>query len=91
MDDESHAVGSGGSMDPGTREHLRQTIEKIERLETEKKEVSEQIKDVFAEAKAHGFDTKALREVIKLRKQDRDKREEHELILGTYLAALGEI
>ena len=91
MDDESYAVGSGGSMDPNTREHLRQTIEKIERLEVERKEVSDQIKDVYAEAKAHGFDTKALKEVIKLRKQDREKREEHEMILGVYLTALGEI
>ena len=91
MDDESFAAGSSGSLDPSTREHLRQTIEKIERLENEKKEVAEQIKDVFAEAKAHGFDTKALRAVIKHRKEDSDKREEHELILGTYLAALGEI
>lgn len=91
MDDESHAVGASGAIDATTREHLRQTIEKIERLEIEKKEVADQIKDVFAEAKAHGFDVKALRAVVKLRKEDRDKREEHELILGTYLAALGEI
>ena len=80
-----------GSIDEATRQQLRQTIEKIERLEEEKKEVAEQIKEVYAEAKAHGFDTKALRAVIKHRKEDSDKREEHELILGTYLVALGEI
>ncbi|MBB34425.1 MAG: hypothetical protein CME88_12400 [Hirschia sp.] len=91
MDDESHSVGSSGAIDNATRERLRQTIEKIERLEIEKKEIAEQIKDVYAEAKAHGFDTKAIRAVVKLRKEDREKREEHELILGTYLAALGEI
>ena len=91
MDDESHSVGSSGAIDNATRERLRQTIEKIERLEIEKKEIAEEIKDVYAEAKAHGFDTKAIREVVKLRKEDREKREEHELILGTYLAALGEI
>ena len=88
---ESQAAGSSGSIDEATRQQLRQTIEKIERLEEEKKEVAEQIKEVYAEAKAHGFDTKALRAVIKHRKEDSDKREEHELILGTYLVALGEI
>lgn len=73
-----------------TREKLRQTVSKIERLEEEKKEVAEQIKEVYAEAKAFGFDTKALRQVIKLRKQDRAEREEAEMVLETYLIALGE-
>ncbi len=73
-----------------TREKLRQTVAKIERLEEEKKEVSEQIKDVYAVAKAIGFDTKALRQTIKLRKVDRAKREEAEMILETYLIAIGE-
>lgn len=91
MEDETHAIGSAGSMDPTTREKLRQTIERIERLELEKQDVAGQIKEVFGEAKSFGFDVKALREVLKLRKQDPDKREEHELVLGTYLSALGEI
>lgn len=73
-----------------TREKLRQTVAKIERLEEEKKEVAEQIKEVYAEAKAVGFDTKVLRQVIRLRKVDRAEREEQELVLGTYLIALGE-
>ncbi len=73
-----------------TREKLRQTVAKIERLEEEKKEVGEQIKDVYAEAKALGFDTKALRQVISLRKIDRAKREEQEMVLETYLIAVGE-
>ncbi|KCZ51500.1 DUF2312 domain-containing protein [Hyphomonas pacifica] len=73
-----------------TREKLRQTVSKIERLEEEKKEVAEQIKEIYAEAKAFGFDTKALRQVIKLRKQDRAEREEAEMVLETYLIALGE-
>lgn len=77
-------------IDETTREKLRQTVAKIERLEEEKKEVAEQIKDVYAEAKAIGFDTKALRQVIKLRKVDRAAREEQEMILETYLIALGE-
>ena len=85
-------------MDAGTvaltdaaREKLRQTVERIERLEEEKRKVAEQSKDVYAEAKAFGYDTKVLRTVIKLRKQDRQEREEQESILDVYLQALGEI
>ena len=74
-----------------TKEKLRQTIDRIERLEEEKREVAEQIKDVYSEAKAFGFDTKALRQVVRLRKVDRAEREEQEMVLDTYLAALGEI
>lgn len=77
-------------IDETTREKLRQTIAKIERLEEEKKEVSEQIKEVYAEAKSIGFDTKALKQVIRLRKIERAEREEQEMILETYLIALGE-
>ena len=73
-----------------SREKLRQTVAKIERLEEEKKEVAEQIKEIYAEAKAFGFDTKALRQVIKLRKVDKAEREEQEMVLDTYLLALGE-
>ena len=74
-----------------TREKLKQTIERIERLEEEKKEVAEQIKEVYGEAKAFGFDTKALRQVVRLRKIDRAEREEQEQLLDTYLLAIGEI
>lgn len=77
-------------IDETTREKLRQVISKIERLEEEKKEVAEAIKDVYSEAKAIGFDTKALRQVIRLRKIERAEREEQEMILETYLIALGE-
>jgi len=77
-------------IDETTREKLRQTVAKIERLEEEKKEVAEQIKEVYAEAKAIGFDTKTIRTVIKLRKIERAEREEQEMILETYLIALGE-
>ena len=77
-------------IDETTREKLRQTIAKIERLEEEKREVSEQIKEVYGEAKAIGFDVKALRQVIRLRKIERAEREEMEMILETYLIALGE-
>lgn len=87
MGDESFELTK---IDETTREKLRQTIAKIERLEEEKKETSEQIKDVYAEAKAIGFDTKALKQVIRLRKIERAEREEQEMILETYLIALGE-
>lgn len=73
------------------REKLRQTVSRIERLEMEKKEIADQIKDVYAEAKAMGYDTKALRQCVRLRKQDKAEREEQEAILDVYLLALGEI
>lgn len=80
-----------GKLSDAAREKLRLTVERIERLEEEKKEVAEQIKDVYAEAKAMGYDTKILRQVVKLRKQDRDERQEQESLLETYMIALGEV
>jgi uncharacterized protein (UPF0335 family) len=73
------------------QEKLKQIVERIERLEEEKKQTADDIKDVYAEAKALGYDTKVLRTVVRLRKQDRQEREEHEQVLDLYLAALGEI
>lgn len=70
---------------------LKSIIERIERLEVEKAEIAEQIKEVFAEAKGNGFDVKVLRKVVRIRKQDRAKRQEEEAILDLYLAAIGEI
>lgn len=72
-------------------EQLKSFVERIERLEEEKKALSDDIKDVYGEAKANGFDTKILRQVIRLRKQDADERHEQETILDLYLAALGMI
>jgi uncharacterized protein (UPF0335 family) len=69
--------------------HLRAFIERIERLEEEKKALSDDIKDVYAEAKGNGFDVKIMRKIISIRKQDREKRREEEEILDLYLAALG--
>ena len=71
------------------RDQLKAFIERIERLEEEKKAIADDIKDVFAEAKANGFDVKAMRTVIRMRKQDVDERKEQEAILETYLVALG--
>lgn len=68
---------------------LRALVERIERLEEEKKTISDDIKDVYAEAKATGFDTKALRTIIRLRKKDKAEREEEEAMLDLYKAALG--
>ena len=70
-------------------EQLKSFVERIERLEEEKKALSDDIKDVYGEAKANGFDTKILRQVIRIRKQDADERHEQETILDLYLAALG--
>jgi len=69
--------------------HLRAFIERIERLEEEKKALADDIKDVYGEAKANGFDVKAMRRIVAIRKQDREKRIEEETILDLYLAALG--
>ena len=77
---------------PATRfakDHLKAFVERIERLEEEKKTIADDIRDVYAEAKANGFDTKALRTIVRLRKQDVDERKEHEAILETYMHALG--
>ncbi|EHK78046.1 hypothetical protein SM0020_10220 [Sinorhizobium meliloti CCNWSX0020] len=73
------------------RDPLRAFIERIERLEEEKKSIADDIKDVYGEAKSMGFDTKILRKVISIRKQDADERAEQEAILDTYLHALGMI
>lgn len=70
---------------------LRSIIDRAERLEVEKAEIAEQIKEVLAEAKGNGFDTKAIRKVLRLRKIDRAKRKEEEAILDLYLSAIGEI
>jgi uncharacterized protein (UPF0335 family) len=72
-----------------TRNQLRSFVERVERLEEEKKERADDIKDVYAEAKSHGYDTKVLRKVIAIRKQDQNDRIEQEAVLDTYLAALG--
>jgi uncharacterized protein (UPF0335 family) len=73
------------------RDQLRAFVERIERLEEEKKTISDDIKDVYGEAKGMGFDTAALRKVVALRKKDEQERMEEEAILDTYLHALGMI
>ncbi|MCI5073416.1 DUF2312 domain-containing protein [Oricola sp.] len=77
------------SEEPVARAELRQLIERIERLEEEKKNISDDIKEVYAEAKGRGYDTKVIREIIRLRKMDPNERQELEAILDLYLEALG--
>lgn len=73
------------------RDQLKSVIERVERLEEEKKTISDDIRDVYAEAKGNGYDVKALRKIVRMRKIEASKREEEEAILETYLAALGMI
>jgi len=78
--------------EPATRfakDQPRAIVERIERLEEEKKAIADDIKDVYAEAKGNGYDVKALRTIIRLRKQDPNERAEAETILETYMQALG--
>lgn len=72
-----------------TANELRQFVERIERLDAEKKDIAEQQKEVMAEAKARGYDTKVLRKVIALRKRDKDDIAEEEAVLEMYKEALG--
>ena len=69
-------------------DRLRSLVERIERIEEEIKGLSDDKKDIFMEAKGEGFDVKILREVVRLRKQDKDERDEHESLLDTYMHAL---
>jgi uncharacterized protein (UPF0335 family) len=76
------------SVDAG---HLRAFIERIERLEEDKREIAGDIKEVYAEAKANGYDAKVMRKVISLRRMDHEKRREEEEMLDLYLNALGDL
>ena len=71
------------------KSQLKALVERVERLEEEKKALSEDIREVYAEAKANGFDTKAMRVVVRLRQQDTDERREHEALVELYREALG--
>ena len=75
-------------MGDATREKLRQFIARVERLEAEKAELATDIREVYAEMKAFGFDTKVMRKLISLRKQDENERAEQEALLDLYQSAL---
>ena len=86
------ATAAAAKEQPATRfgkDQLKAVIERIERLEEEKKTTSEDIREVYAEAKGNGFDVKALRVIVRMRKQDADERREEAAVLETYLHALG--
>jgi len=78
---------SAATLDGG---HLKSFIDRIERLEEEKKAISDDIKDAYAEAKGNGYDVKIMRKIVSLRKQDKAKRNEEEEILDLYMSALDE-
>jgi uncharacterized protein (UPF0335 family) len=83
---------SGAVDEPATKfakDQLKSIIERIERLEEEKKAISDDIRDIYAESKGNGYDVKALRTIIRMRKQDATERAEQEAILETYMHALG--
>ena len=85
--DKADEIGGTDHVDSG---HLRAFIERIERLEEEKRAIADDVKEVYAEAKGNGFDARIMRKVISLRRMDRDKRIEEETILDLYLSALGD-
>jgi uncharacterized protein (UPF0335 family) len=72
-----------------TAEQLRVFIERIERQEEEKKQISDYIREIYSEAKGEGYDTKILKQIIRLRRMEKDARDEEEALLDTYKAALG--
>ena len=80
---------AGSSIEQTAKEQLKSFVERIERLEEEKAALSGDIRDLYAEAKSTGFDTKALRKLISLRKKDANERQSEEAILATYMHALG--
>ncbi|WP_429068470.1 DUF2312 domain-containing protein [Bosea sp. OAE752] len=83
---------SGGDMDdPVQGDQLKSIVERIERLEEEKKTIGDDIKEVYAEAKGNGYNPKIIRQVVRLRKIDIDERRENEAILDLYMQAVGEV
>jgi len=89
MGQNSQAAVQDESATRFAKDQLKAIIERIERLEEEKKAISDDIRDVYAEAKGNGYDVKALRTIVRMRKQDANERAEQETILETYLQALG--
>ncbi len=89
MSDIGHNSASADVLNAATQSRLRSIIERIERLEEDKAAVANDIKEVFAEAKGEGFDTKILRKVIRISQMDRAKRLEEEALIDLYLSAAG--
>lgn len=89
IDDEIETAAPPEAVDKATASRLKSIIERVERLEEEKKALGEDIKEVYGEAKATGFDVKVIRQIVRLRKIELDKRREAEMLLETYKAAIG--
>jgi uncharacterized protein (UPF0335 family) len=92
MSEPSIGHNSEAAESPATKfskDQLRSVIERIERMEEEKKVIAEDIRDIYAEAKGNGYDVKALRTIVRMRKQDPNERAEAETILETYMHAMG--
>jgi uncharacterized protein (UPF0335 family) len=86
---ESSMIGHNSGATSFAQGQLKSLVERVERLEEDKKAIASDIKEVYAEAKANGFDTKIMRKVVSMRKKDRHEREEEQAILDLYLNALG--
>jgi uncharacterized protein (UPF0335 family) len=86
MADDSASIET---LNSAAQSQLKAIIERIERLEEDKTAVQTDLKEVYAEAKGNGFDTKILRKVVRLRKQDKAKRQEEEALVDLYLSAIG--
>ena len=91
MADDASFDSSPDGLNSAAQGRLRTVIERLERLEEDKAAIMADMKEVFAEAKGEGYDVKILRKVIRIRKQDKAKRQEEDAILDLYLSALGEL
>lgn len=89
MDTFEPSITSSSTLQQSAKDQLKSFVERVERLEEEKAALAGDIRDLFAQAKSSGFDTKALRSVIRLRKQEASERRDQEAILATYMHALG--
>lgn len=86
---EETKIGQNGALGSNSKEQLKSILDRVERLDSEKKILSDDIADVYAEAKGNGFDVKAIRAIVSRRKKDAQKLKEHEAIVDTYMHALG--
>jgi uncharacterized protein (UPF0335 family) len=89
MSEPSIGHNSEPSVTQFPKDQLRAIIERIERLEEEKKTLSDDVRDIYSEAKGNGYDVKAIRTIVRMRKQDANERQEAETILETYMHAMG--
>ena len=89
MANDNPDLDGGDNAEAIAKDQLRAFVERIERMEEEKSAIATDIREIYAEAKGNGFDTKVLRQVVKIRKQDRSEYMEQQSILDLYLSALG--